>query len=186
LLNVGSPVLFWQLRVGQHGRKFLLYKFRTYRAPYDKSGVRIPDDQRLSKLGRMIRAARLDETPQLLNVLVGDMSLIGPRPLLPQDQPRDPSLRLMVRPGITGWAQINGGTIVTPEEKDALDVWYVRHASLGLDLKIIFGTMIFALTGEKMNRAALEEAMRWRCEGNAASSGPDLAGDGLYGEGADV
>jgi len=162
LFDVGSPILFWQQRIGQRGRKFLLYKFRTYHAPFDKAGAKIPEDQRLSRLGRAIRAGRLDEIPQLLNVLVGDMSLIGPRPLLPVDQPSDPRLRLSVRPGITGWAQINGGTSVTPAEKDALDVWYVQHASFWLDLKIAVSTALFAVSGERKNHSALAQAMRWR------------------------
>jgi lipopolysaccharide/colanic/teichoic acid biosynthesis glycosyltransferase len=162
LFDVGVPVLFWQQRIGQHGRKFLLYKFRTYHAPFDKNGTRTPEERRLSRLGRAIRAGRLDEIPQLLNVLVGDMSLIGPRPLLPVDQPSDPRSRLSVRPGITGWAQINGGTMVTPAEKDALDVWYVRHASFWLDLRIAVSTALFALSGERMNHTALAQAMRWR------------------------
>jgi len=169
LFDVGVPALFWQQRIGLHGRKFLLYKFRTYHAPFDRTGARIPEDQRLSSLGRAIRAGRLDEIPQLLNVLVGDMSLIGPRPLLPVDQPCDPRLRLSVRPGITGWAQINGGTIVTPTEKDALDVWYVRHASFWLDLRIAVSTALFAVTGERMNHSALAQAMHWR-ENNIASA----------------
>ena len=163
LSDVGVPLLFWQQRIGLRGRKFLLYKFRTYHAPFDKNGVSTPEERRLSKLGRAIRAGRLDEIPQLLNVLVGDMSLIGPRPLLPVDQPNDPRLRLSVRPGITGWAQINGGTKVTPAEKDALDVWYVRHASFWLDLKIAMSTALFALSpGEQMNHTALAQAMDWR------------------------
>jgi len=170
LSDVGVPVLFWQQRVGLHGRKFLLYKFRTYHAPFDKNGARTPEERRLSKLGRAIRAGRLDEIPQLLNVLVGDMSLIGPRPLLPVDQPSDPRLRLSVRPGITGWAQINGGTMVTPAEKDALDVWYVRHASFWLDLKIAVSTVMFGVFGERMNHTALAQAMDWR-ENNLASRG---------------
>lgn len=162
LFDVGTPVLFWQQRVGRKGRKFLLYKFRTYHAPFDKTGRRIPEAERLSKIGRAIRTSRLDEIPQLYNVLVGHMSLIGPRPLLPHDQPRDPSLRLGVRPGVTGWAQINGGTIVTPEEKNALDVWYIQHASLWLDLQIAFRTMLVALTGVKMNHSVIDQAMLWR------------------------
>lgn len=162
LFDVGAPVMFWQQRIGRHGRKFLLYKFRTYHAPYARSGARIAEDRRLSKLGRAIRAARLDEIPQLLNVLVGDMSLIGPRPLLPIDQPSDPRLRLSVRPGITGWAQLNGGTFVNPTEKDALDVWYITHASLAFDMRIAIDTVLFALTGERMNHSVIEEALRWR------------------------
>lgn len=168
LLDVGTPVIFWQQRVGRNGRKFLLYKFRTYPAPFDKDGERIPDNQRLSKIGRMMRAARLDEIPQLLNVLVGDMSLIGPRPLLPQDQPSDPRIRLLVRPGITGWAQLNGGRTVTAREKDALDIWYIRHASFWLDLKIAAQTLLIAFTGEKINASAIAQALRWR-EENLAS-----------------
>lgn len=116
----------------------------------------------------MMRAARLDEIPQLLNVLVGDMSLIGPRPLLPQDRPCDPRLRLLVRPGITGWAQLNGGRTVTAKEKDALDVWYIRYASLWLDLKIAAHTLLFAFTGERMNASAVAQALHWR-EENLAS-----------------
>lgn len=162
LFDVGVPIMFWQQRMGRNGKTFFLYKFRTYRAPFDKAGNRIPDKERMSNVGRAIRAARLDEIPQLLNVIVGDMSLIGPRPLLPHDQPANPRLRLMVRPGITGWAQINGGTIVTPEEKDALDVWYIQHANFTLDAKIILRTLLVAIMGESKNEVALEEAMRWR------------------------
>ncbi len=109
----------------------------------------------------MIRASRLDEIPQLYNVIAGHMSLIGPRPLLPQDQPDDPGPRLSVRPGVTGWAQINGGTIVTPEEKNALDLWYIKHACLRLDLDIVIGTLLVALAGEKLNGRAVEHAIRW-------------------------
>lgn len=175
LVDVGSPMIFWQQRVGRNGRKFFLYKFRTYRAPFDKNGERIADDRRLSKIGRIIRAARLDEIPQLLNVLVGDMSLIGPRPLLPQDQPSDPRLRLLVRPGITGWAQLNGGRTVTPKEKDALDIWYIRHASFWLDLKIAAHTLLIAFTGEKMDHSVVAQALRWRQENFALDSSCDDA-----------
>jgi lipopolysaccharide/colanic/teichoic acid biosynthesis glycosyltransferase len=164
LVDVGAPMIFWQQRIGQNGRRFLLYKFRTYQAPYDKDGRKISEEQRLSKIGRAVRAARLDEIPQLLNVLIGDMSLIGPRPLLPHDQPSNPRLRLLARPGITGWAQLNGGTIVTPDEKDALDIWYIHHATLWLDLKIVVSTFLFMFKGEKVNDLILQQAMRWRDE----------------------
>jgi lipopolysaccharide/colanic/teichoic acid biosynthesis glycosyltransferase len=96
-----------------------------------------------------LRRTRLDELPQLLNVLVGDMSLVGPRPLLPRDQPANPTVRLMVRPGITGWAQVNGGTLLNPSEKDKLDEWYVRNASFWLDLRIVCLTMWVALFGQR-------------------------------------
>ena len=164
LVDVGGPMIFWQQRIGQNGRRFLLYKFRTYQAPYDKDGRKISEEQRLSKIGRAVRAARLDEIPQLLNVLIGDMSLIGPRPLLPHDQPSNPRLRLLARPGITGWAQLNGGTIVTPDEKDALDIWYIHHATLWLDMKIVVSTFLFVFKGEKVNDLILQQAMRWRDE----------------------
>lgn len=172
LWDVGAPILFWQQREGRGGRKFLLYKFRTYRAPFDAAGRVALEHERLSPIGRAIRAARLDEIPQLYNVIAGHMSLIGPRPLLPCDQPRDPRRRLSVRPGVTGWAQINGGRGVTPEEKNALDVWYIRHASLRLDFNIAIGTLLVALTGEKMNGATVDHAFRWYSdECRAAESG---------------
>lgn len=162
LVDVGTPLLFWQERIGRNGRRFLLYKFRTYRAPFDWQGEPVAEADRLSGIGRFIRATRLDEIPQLLNILVGDMGLIGPRPLLPRDQPSDPTLRLLARPGITGWAQVNGGNFVTPEEKDALDVWYVQNASVLVDLKIIAHTLIIVATGERFDRRAVAEALSWR------------------------
>src|SRR5262245_34682433 len=121
LLDVGSPLLFWQQRLGQGGRSFLLQKIRTLKPPVDWHGQKVPDSERLSPIGRFLRKCRFDELPQLLNVLVGDMSLIGPRPLLPRDQPADPAIRLSVRPGITGWAQVNGGNSLCVEEKNVLD-----------------------------------------------------------------
>lgn len=160
-LDVGAPLLFWQQRLGRNGQKFLLYKFRTYRAPFDAHGRPAPENTRLSRVGRLIRASRLDEIPQLYNVIVGHMSLIGPRPLLPQDQPDDPGPRLSVRPGVTGWAQINGGTSVSPEEKNALDLWYIRHACPRLDLEIIVSTILVALTGERLNGRAVDHALGW-------------------------
>ena len=141
LLDVGSPVLFWQQRFGKGGRKFLLLKFRTLRPPFDWRGQPIPEAQRISRVGRLLRQSRLDELPQLLNVLVGDMSLIGPRPLLPEDQPSNPTTRLLVRPGISGWAQVNGGKFLTPEQKDEYDEYYIRNASPRFDLRIALMTL---------------------------------------------
>ena len=109
-------------------------------------------------IGRLLRKTRLDELPQLFNVLVGDMSLIGPRPLLPHDQPTNPSVRLSARPGITGWAQVNGGNLVTVDEKGALDEWYIRNASLWLDLRIVGLTFLFLLTGERRSEQAVVDA----------------------------
>ncbi|HEY7302238.1 MAG TPA: sugar transferase [Xanthobacteraceae bacterium] len=164
LLDVGSPVLFWQQRLGVGGRTFLVYKFRTLKAPFDRDGNPISESQRLSATGRLLRKFRLDEIPQLLNVLVGDMSLIGPRPLLPQDQPANPSVRLSIRPGITGWAQVRGGNAVTAQEKDALDEWYIRNASAWLDAKILALTLLFVFVGEKRSETAIAAARAVRKE----------------------
>jgi lipopolysaccharide/colanic/teichoic acid biosynthesis glycosyltransferase len=158
LFAFGSPAIFWQQRVGRYGRSFLLYKFRTLRAPFDWHGHPVPAHRRISALGILLRDTHLDELPQLFNVLVGDMSLVGPRPLLPHDQPTNASQRLSVRPGITGWAQINGGNLVTMDEKGALDDWYVRHISLWLDLRIALLTLRFLFTGERRSKNAISEA----------------------------
>ena len=121
-------------------------------------GNPIPDHRRISAFGFILRESHLDELPQLFNVLVGDMSLIGPRPLLPNDQPTDTSQRLSVRPGITGWAQINGGKLVTSEEKGALDEWYIRHISPWLDLRIALLTLRSLFTDERRSEKAISEA----------------------------
>lgn len=155
LLDTGPPVLFWQQRIGRNGRNFLLYKFRTLRPPFDNQGREIPSDQRLSWIGDLLRDSALDELPQLLNVLVGEMSLIGPRPLLPEDQPANSSSRLLVRPGITGWAQVNGGKWLTAEEKLDLDKWYVQKASLWVDLIITWRTFKFIAFGARQTNKSL-------------------------------
>jgi lipopolysaccharide/colanic/teichoic acid biosynthesis glycosyltransferase len=157
-LFVGSPISFWQQRLGLDGRSFDLYKLRTLRPPFDQSGRKVPDADRRSFAGRFFRAIRLDEAPQLLNVLLGDMSLVGPRPLLPQDQPEDPVRRLSVRPGITGWAQVNGGVRLTPAEKDALDCWYIQNATPWLDLQILVLTAFRMIRGDRRNERALSQA----------------------------
>lgn len=143
-VTMGSPTLFVQERPGLRGRPFRLCKLRTMLNARDARGVPLPDDQRLTRLGRFLRAASIDELPQLWNVLKGDLSLVGPRPLLNQylnlytpEQAR----RHDVLPGITGWAQVNGRNAISWEEKFALDVWYVDHWSLGLDLKIMAKTL---------------------------------------------
>ncbi len=159
-LNIGFPLIFWQQRPGLHGRPFKLYKFRTMGAPHDKHFRRVPDDQRLSAVGQFLRRTRLDELPQLYNVLVGDMSFVGPRPLLPCDQSPDYAARLSVRPGITGWAQVNGGRIVSPRDKAILDIWYVNKASFVLDLKIVLRTMQMVLFGDRINTEAVYQARR--------------------------
>ena len=157
-LDVGFPVIFWQQRPGLYGRPFKLYKFRTMRAPHDKHDRRIPDDQRSSAIGQILRRSRFDELPQLYNVLTGDMSLIGPRPLLPCDQTPDYAARLSTRPGVTGWAQVNGGRIISTSDKLILDIWYVQNASLMLDLAIVLRTVKMILFGDRINADAVNRA----------------------------
>jgi sugar transferase EpsL len=139
-LEMGSPVIFHQIRPGLHGRSFVMHKFRTMLDLRDEQGNLLPDEQRLTKYGRLIRKLSLDEIPELWNVLKGDMSLVGPRPLLREylscytpEQAR----RHDVKPGITGWALVNGRNMLTWNEKFKLDVWYVENQNFWLDLKII-------------------------------------------------
>jgi lipopolysaccharide/colanic/teichoic acid biosynthesis glycosyltransferase len=139
-IDVGSPVLFWQERTGRRGVPFLIYKYRTLRAPFDSRGRPALGDRQPSAVGRFLRSTRIDELPQLMNVLLGDMSLVGPRPLLPEDQPSNTALRLSVRPGITGWAQVNGAKLVSKEDKEKFDEWYIRNASPWVDTKIVLMT----------------------------------------------
>jgi lipopolysaccharide/colanic/teichoic acid biosynthesis glycosyltransferase len=157
-LDLGAPVVFWQKRLGRDGRSFLLYKFRTLPAPFDRNGASNSNGDSSSWLGKFLRRLRFDELPQLFNVLVGEMSLIGPRPLLPEDQPDNSNQRLRVRPGITGWAQINGGNLITTDEKGALDDWYVHNASFWLDLRIVLYTLIFLFTGERRFEQPVRDA----------------------------
>jgi lipopolysaccharide/colanic/teichoic acid biosynthesis glycosyltransferase len=159
-LDVGFPLIFWQQRPGLFGRPFKLYKFRTMCAAHDKHLRLIPDDRRLSAVGRVLRRTRLDELPQLYNVLIGDMSLVGPRPLLSRDQSPDYTARLSVRPGITGWAQVNGGRIISPSDKWILDIWYAQNMSLVLDLKIVLRTANMVLFGDRINIEAVNQARR--------------------------
>lgn len=164
-LNLGSPVLFCQQRPGLRGRPFLLYKFRTMANAHDSHGNMLPDKQRLTGFGRFLRSTSLDELPELFNVLKGDMSLVGPRPLLMQYLQRyspEQARRHEVKPGITGWAQVNGRNAITWEEKFQLDVWYVDNWSLWLDIKIIFLTIwkIFSREGiNQAGQATMEEFM---------------------------
>jgi sugar transferase EpsL len=143
-LSLGSPVLFRQVRPGLGGRPFTLLKFRTMRDTRTKNGVLLEDGQRLTRLGRLLRRLSVDELPQLWNILRGEMSLVGPRPLLMQYLDRytpQQARRHDVLPGITGWAQVNGRNAISWEKKFALDAWYVDHWSLSLDLKILARTL---------------------------------------------
>lgn len=148
MIDLGWPIIFWQRRIGYGGRPFLIFKFRTLHAPYDRRGNFVDEDRRLSRFGSFLRQTRLDELPQLWNIVCGDMSFVGPRPLLPIDQPNESQCRLHMKPGITGWAQINGGRQVAIAEKGLLDEWYVGHASIWLDLHIILRTVGAVLFGD--------------------------------------
>lgn len=142
--RIGSPVLFRQMRPGLHGRPFTLYKFRTMHDAFDEEGRPLPDEVRLTPLGQRLRQYSIDELPQLWNVLRGDMSLVGPRPLLMEYLPLytpEQARRHLVRPGITGWAQVNGRNAISWEDKFRLDVWYVDNQSFWLDLKILYLTV---------------------------------------------
>jgi sugar transferase EpsL len=153
-VNLGAPVLFKQRRPGRYGKPFDIYKFRTMTNEQDSAGKLLPDGQRLKKVGRFLRVTSLDELPELINVLKGDMSLVGPRPLLMQYLDRytpEQARRHEVKPGITGWAQINGRNTLTWEEKFKLDVWYVDNHSFGLDLKILLKTVAKVLKREGIN-----------------------------------
>ena len=143
-LKLGTPVLFRQQRPGLHGNPFTIYKFRTMTDARDAQGRLLPDAERLTRFGRFLRSTSLDELPELLNVLKGEISLVGPRPLLMQYLVRysiEQARRHDVRPGLTGWAQVNGRNALSWEQKFALDVWYVDHLSLWLDLKIMLITI---------------------------------------------
>jgi len=142
--NLGSPVLFRQVRPGLDGQPFEMVKFRTMRDAFDASGAPLSDAERMTKFGAFLRATSLDELPELWNVLKGDMSLVGPRPLLMEYLPlysERQSRRHAVRPGVTGWAQVNGRNSISWEDKFDLDLWYVSNRSLLLDIKIILLTL---------------------------------------------
>ena len=163
LLRIGNPVFFKQLRPGKDNLPFILYKFRTMSEEYDSAGRLLPDGLRISAFGRFLRELSLDELPELFNVLKSDMSLVGPRPLLLEYLDRyspEQARRHEVKPGITGWAQINGRNAISWEEKFKYDVWYVDNWSLWLDIKIIFMTILKAIKREGINqpgRATMEE-----------------------------
>jgi lipopolysaccharide/colanic/teichoic acid biosynthesis glycosyltransferase len=151
MMTMGRPVLFRQTRPGYQGRPFALLKFRTMREAIGPAGRPVPDSQRLTRFGRLLRRTSLDELPQLWNVLMGELSLVGPRPLLMEYLPLYTPKQMRrheVKPGITGWAQVNGRNTLSWEEKLTLDVWYVEHCSILLDLKILGLTIVTVLSGE--------------------------------------
>jgi sugar transferase EpsL len=166
-LVLGRPVIFAQRRPGRDGRPFVIYKFRTMSGAGAADGRLLPDRERLTRLGRLLRRTSLDELPELVNVIRGDMSLVGPRPLLMEYLPRytrEQARRHDVRPGITGWAQLNGRNTLPWERRFALDVWYVEHQSFGLDTPILISTVWHALAqiGVSQPGEGTEEHFRGR------------------------
>lgn len=154
-LSLGTPVLFRQQRPGLHGKPFILLKFRSMTDACDADGNLLPDDQRLTRFGRFLRSSSLDELPELINVIRGEMSLVGPRPLLMEYLDRytpEQMRRHAVRPGITGWAQVNGRNAISWDQKFALDVWYVDHLSFWLDLHILALTVWRVARREGINQ----------------------------------
>lgn len=164
-LDLGRPILFRQLRPGLRGAAFTFLKYRTMDDSTDENGRLLPDDARLTGLGRMLRKTSLDELPQFINVIKGDMSLVGPRPLLMEylelysaEQMR----RHEVKPGITGWAQVNGRNAITWDEKFRLDLWYVDNCSFALDVRIILLTVVKIIMRDGINQAGMATAEKFK------------------------
>lgn len=163
--RLGRPVIFRQVRPGRHGKPFVMYKFRTLTQEVDEKGELLPDEQRMTRFGQWLRKSSLDELPELINVVKGDMSLVGPRPLLMQYLGRytaQQARRNEVKPGITGWAQIHGRNAISWPEKFRLDVWYVDNQSFWLDIAILIRTLapVFNRSGiNSQGRATVEEFM---------------------------
>ena len=154
--ELGSPVLFRQTRPGLHGKPFEMIKFRTMKDTTDKAGNALPDSERLTDFGKKLRASSLDELPELWNVLKGDMSLVGPRPLLMEYLPlynAEQAKRHNVRPGVTGYAQVNGRNSLSWEDKFKLDTWYVEHQSFLLDMKILLKTVKKVIIKDGINQS---------------------------------
>lgn len=174
-VRLGSPVLFVQARTGLDGRVFRIYKFRTMSGERDADGALLPDAQRMTSFGRFLRATSLDELPELLNVLKGEMSLVGPRPLLPEyldlysDRQRR---RHEVRPGITGWCQVKGRNSLTWDEKLELDIWYVDHCSLRTDLRILAATVLTVLARRGINAEGDVSMPRFMGSGGSRDAQP--------------
>lgn len=162
--NKGAGAFFTQERPGKDGKIFRVIKFKTMTDERDKDGNLLPDEYRLTKVGKLVRSTSLDELPQLINVLKGDMALIGPRPLLPEYLPlysAEQARRHEVRPGITGWAQVNGRNAISWKKKFELDVWYVDHCSFLLDMKIVFMTVKKVIVREGISKEGLATTERF-------------------------
>lgn len=172
-LKIGSPVIFTQQRPGLRGEPFHVYKFRTMTNERDQDGELLPDEVRLTTFGRLVRKLSLDELPQLWNVFKGDMSFVGPRPLLMEYLPlynEHQARRHDVRPGITGWAQVNGRNAISWEEKFDYDVWYVDNQSFWLDIKILFMTVLKVFKSEGINQTG--QATMTKFTGTPSASDP--------------
>ena len=153
-INLGSPIFFTQNRLGKNGKEFKMIKFRTMKDAVDKFGEVLPDEQRLTKFGKILRSTSLDELPELINVLKGDMTLVGPRPLLVEYKElysERQFRRHETSPGITGWAQVNGRNSISWNERFELDVWYVDNLSFFLDIKILFMTVLKVIKRDGIN-----------------------------------
>lgn len=167
-VKLGAPAIFVQTRPGHNGRPFRLYKFRTMTNETNSDGALLPDADRLTKFGKFLRASSLDELPELWNVIRGDMSLVGPRPLLMEYLPLytpDQARRHAVRPGVTGWAQVRGRNSLSWQEKFALDVWYVENRTLLLDIKIIWLTVGKVLRRDGISAAGEATTRKFRGNG---------------------
>lgn len=165
--KIGKPILFSQMRPGKNERFFKIYKFRTMSNEKDINGALLPDEQRLQRIGKLIRSTSLDELPQLLNVLKGNMSFVGPRPLLVEYLPLYNDMqkkRHDVKPGITGWAQVNGRNAISWEEKFEYDVWYVENQSFLLDMKILWMTFLKVINRSGVNSATSVTMEKFRGE----------------------
>jgi len=163
--NLGSPVLFRQVRPGLHGKPFEMIKFRTMKDATDSQGNSLPDSERLTPFGKMLRSTSLDEMPELWNVIKGDMSIVGPRPLLMEYLPlynKEQAKRHDVRPGMTGHAQVNGRNAIGWEEKFKLDTWYVENRSLWLDFKIMLQTVKKVIAKDDINEAGEATMTKFR------------------------
>ncbi|WP_066258434.1 sugar transferase [Neobacillus drentensis] len=175
-IKLGSPIIFKQQRPGMHGKPFILYKLRTMTNKKDKNGELLEDEFRLTPFGSFLRKFSLDELPQLINVLKGEISLVGPRPLLMEYlslYSEEQAKRLLVKPGLTGWAQVNGRNSISWEEKFKLDVWYVENQSFLLDLKILYLTVMKVIKTEDIKND--KHTTMPSFEGNSVNNNKDIS-----------
>jgi lipopolysaccharide/colanic/teichoic acid biosynthesis glycosyltransferase len=163
-ITMGKPILFKQIRAGKNGKLFTIYKFRTMTDKRDAEGNLLPDEQRITAIGEFLRKTRLDEILQFWNILIGEMTFVGPRPTIPEqveEYDRFQKCRLLDTPGMTGWHQVNGNNELTWEERICLDVWYFKNWSLSLDLFILIKTFLVITWGENINHKSLQQARQF-------------------------